>query len=272
VLFLSQSAVSHALGRLRKYLNDPLFVRDGQGVAPTPQAERLAPEIRAGLALLLQALQSRRAFDPARDLKRFSVAMPDEIEPAVLPQVAARLNALAPQMQLASVRLERRRLRSELASGRLDLAIDIARPPDADLDHALLLRDEFCVLSARSRPLDAAGYLAAHHVAVTSRRRGLAVEDFLLEGAGYQRRIGLRCQHYEAACRIVAASDLLLTLPRRLALTVNAAIGNAVAPLPVDLPAVELHLYWHRQMAEDPGNRWLREQLRALTAGVADSR
>src|SRR5690554_1241190 len=99
-LFLSQSAVSHALTRMREQLDDPLFVRDGQGVCPTPLANRLWPDIEQALELLQQALQRSNAFDPKRDLKQLTIAMNDEIEPLFLPKIMQWLQQHAPSAQL----------------------------------------------------------------------------------------------------------------------------------------------------------------------------
>jgi len=265
VLFLSQSAVSHALARLREQLGEPLFVREGRGVAPTPLAERLAPEIREALTLLQQAVHRTRQFEPGRDVVELAIAMNDELEPSLLPGLIERLRASAPKVRVASVRVERAKLERDLASGRLDLAIDVAQPTSAGLLHTPLLRDSFRVVSARRRKLDLAAYLAARHVTVSSRRTGLALEDLVLNRLGHQREIAVRCQHYEAACRIVAGSDLLLTMPRRHAEAIAASLGNHLLPMPLELPPLEIHLYWHRQTDLDPRGRWLREQLLALT-------
>ena len=86
-LFLSQSAVSHALSRMREQLDDSLFVRDGQGMRPTPLANRLWPDIEHALQLLQQAVQRSTAFEPSRDLKQLTIAMNDEIEPLFLPKI-----------------------------------------------------------------------------------------------------------------------------------------------------------------------------------------
>lgn len=268
VLFLSQSAVSHALARLREQLGDPLFVREGQGMTPTALAERLAPDVREALGLFRQAMHRSRDFDPARDILQFTLAMNDEIEPALLPALVQHLRATAPAIRIASVRLDRSTLKTDLASGRLDLAIDVAQPMPAELHHTVVMQDQFCVVSARRRRLTAASYLAAQHVTVSSRRTGLVVEDLVLSRLGHQRDIVLRCQHYETACRIVAETDLLLTLPRRQAESLNAAIGNHILAMPIDLPAIELHLYWHRQVDGEPGNQWLRSQLLSLATGA----
>ncbi|RKG99336.1 LysR family transcriptional regulator [Corallococcus sp. CA047B] len=268
VLFLSPSAVSHALARLREQLGEPLFVREGRGVAPTALAERLAPGIQDALALLQQAVHRTRHFEPARDVLHVALAMNEVLEPSLLPAWVERLRGRAPEARVTSVRLERTRLERDLASGRLDLAIDVAQPTGPDLRHAVLLRDELCVVAARRRRLTPATYLSAHHVAVSSRRTGLPFEDLVLGRLGHQRDVAVRCQHYEAACRIVAGSDLLLTMPRRHAEGLNAGLGNHLLAVPLALPPVDLHLYWHRQVDEDPKSRWLRAELLALSGEV----
>ncbi len=261
ILCLSQSAVSHAIGRLRMQLGDPLFVREGQGVVPTPLADRLWPDIQDALALFRQAVHRSQVFEPARDITQVTLAMNDELEPGILPVLVRALRAAVPEVRVSSVRLDRASLRADLAAGRLDCAIDIAQPVSPDLCHALLLQDDFVVVSRVSRVLDTEAYLAAQHVTVSSRRTGRAVEDLGLARLGLERQVVMRCQHYEAACRIVAESDLLLTMPRRQAEAINTAVGNVVLELPVPLAGIELHLYWHRQREADPANQWLRERV-----------
>lgn len=262
ILSLSQSAVSHALARLRERLGDPLFLRQGRGVVPTPRAEQLAPEIQAALSRLEEALRGGRGFEPARDLRRATLAMPDELEPIVLPLLAANIRAAAPEAVLASVRLDRGALRADLAAGRIDLCIDVARPTEPDVLHAPWRQHRLCVVSARARRLSVEAYLAADHVAVSSRRTGPTMEEFLLGRLGMQRRVALRCQNYEAACRVVAGTELLLTMPREHAELLRPTLGFRILSMPMDLPAIDLHLFWHRQADALPANRWLRECFR----------
>jgi len=264
ILCLSQSAVSHALGRLRIQLDDPLFVREAQGVIPTPLADRLWPDIQQALVLLRQSVHRSLDFDASRDISQVTLAMNDELEPSILPALVHSLRAHVPDMQVVSVRLDRANLRADLAAGRLDCAIDIAQPVSADLAHRLLLQDDFVVVSRLPRPLHMAAYLAADHVTVSSRRTGRAIEDIGLAKLGLERNIAVRCQHYEAACRVVAGSDLLLTMPRRQAEAINVLLGNTISPLPVVLAGIELHLYWHKQREVDPANAWLREKVLAV--------
>jgi DNA-binding transcriptional LysR family regulator len=270
-LALSQSAVSHALARLRRQVGDPLFRRQGKGVVPTLRAEQLAPSVQQALAGLRQAVQSGGSFEPRRDLGRLILAMRDEMEPILLPALCARLRTAAPQIAVASVRLDRAALKADLAAGRIDLAVDVAQSTDTELRHQPLLHDDFCVVSAPGRGrLSLRAYLDAGHIAVSSRRSGPAFEDFILNRRGLDRRVVLRCQSYEAACRIAANSDLLLTMPRRQASTLRSASAVRLLKPPLDLPPFETHLYWHRQMDQDPGSQWLRRVL--LETAAAQNR
>ncbi|MBL6749888.1 MAG: LysR family transcriptional regulator [Nevskia sp.] len=265
-LALSQSAVSHALARLRAQLGDALFVRQGFGVRPTPLATRLAPAVQEALAGLRSALQRGVGFDPAADLDNVAVAVPEEMEMIVLPPLVAHLRRIAPRVVVSSLRIRRGDLPADLASGRLDLAIDVARVTGAELRHAPLAKDPFCVLAAGRRRLSARDYMEAGHVAVSSRRSGPVMEDFILNRLGLHRRVLVRCQNYVAACRIAAASELLLTLPRRYAqiLSASAGLNLPLLPMPLEMPEMEIHVYWHRQSEEEPASQWLRAQLQKL--------
>lgn len=270
VLSLSQSAVSHALGRLRQRLGDPLFLRQGRGVLPTPRADALAPAVQQALGCLDSALRPGHRFDPAQDLRRVTLAMPDELEPIVLPALVSALRRRAPRASVASVRLDRAALRTDLAAGRIDLAIDVPRSVDAEVMHQPLIQHRYCVVGGRRLRLNTERYLAAEHVAVSSRRSGPTFEDFVLDRLGLRRQVALRCQNYEAACRVVAASDLLLTMPRRHAELLRPSLGFHILALPLQIPSIALHLYWHRQAESAPASQWLRRCFRELIS--ADGR
>lgn len=266
-LALTPSAVSHALGRLRAQLGDPLFTRQRRGIAPTALAVQLAPSVRESLSGLRRALSGRRDFDPRRDLGQLTLAMPGEVEAILLPALLRRLRRAAPQVVLTVAQLDRGRLRADLAAGRFELALDVAQPTEPDVEHERVMDDAFCVVaSRRRRRLDRAAYLAAQHVAVSSRRTGPTLEDAPVSAAGVQRRVVVRCQRYETACRIVAETDLLLTMPRRQAELRRRLFALRLFEPPVRLPPVQLHAYWLRETGDSPGSRWLRAALREVLA------
>ncbi|ULQ47478.1 LysR family transcriptional regulator [Flagellatimonas centrodinii] len=268
-LHLSPSAVSHALSRLRQQLDDPLFERHGRGVTPTALARRLTPEIHDALGRLEAALYRAHPFDPAQDLQQLRIAMPDELEPTLLPPLSARLRSAAPQARLDSVRIDRANLTADLAAQRLDLAVDVVRLNDPELRQQQIGDDQFCVVSrAGRRRLTRRDYLAARHVIVSSRRSGMALEDLHLQQHRISRQIALRCQLLEAACEIVAGSDLLLTLPRHHADAARQRYPLACFAAPVPLPPAALFCTWHRLRDADPALRWLRDQLPTMAAAA----
>lgn len=275
-LHLTPSAVSHALRRLREQLGDPLFVRDGRRMLPTPACQRLAPPLLETLAHLRQLLQQLEHFEPAQARQAFQIGMPYAIEAMLLPAIYRLLRERAPQATLSSVAYERRELGRTLAAGQLDIAIDVALPASEPVRHAALLQEPFCIAvrtrHALKRRPTLQQYLQARHVAVSGRASGTVVEDIALLNLGLQRKIALRCQNYHSACRVVAASDHLLTMPMGLA---RQMAGRALRllPLPFELPPVQPNLYWHANLAGDPANQWLRELVldacRNLAAGTA---
>ncbi|MFJ2452586.1 LysR family transcriptional regulator [Pseudomonas protegens] len=266
VLHLSQSAISHALARLRAQLDDPLFVREGYGVAPTPLAKQLAPGIQDALSGLRRSLNPAQAFDPLRDRRRFTLNMPEQLEPVILPLILAHLNRVASHLEVRSTSVHWADLKLEMIAGRIDLAIELSRLTDPQLQQQLLLQDSFCVMAGPgfSGELTVERYLAAEHVAVTSRRRGICVEDLALGHLGVVRRIRQHCQHFLTAAQLVAQGDGLLTLTRNNAQLINAGLGNRILDMPLTLPEVCLNLYWSKQVQNESANRWLREQLLEL--------
>lgn len=266
VLSLSQSAVSHALNRLLEQLGDPLFVREGRGVAPTPLARQLAPGIEDALSGLLRSVSRGQRFDPLRDRRTFSLNMPEQMEPVVLPMLIAHLQRVAPQLEVRSSSVHWAELKRELLAGRIDLAIEIARPTDAELRQQMLRQDPLCVVAGPgfSGELTVERYLAAEHVAVTSWRRGICVEDLALGHMGLVRQVRQRCQNYLSAVQLVAQGERLLTMPRQYAELINSGLPNRLLALPLALPPVTLNLYWAREAENEVGNRWLRDQLLQL--------
>ncbi|MDY3198826.1 MAG: LysR family transcriptional regulator [Pseudomonadaceae bacterium] len=277
VLHVSQSAVSHALSRLREHLADPLFVREGRGVAPTPMALRIAPAVLDSLDRLQQGIGWLQRFDPLRDQRTFTISLPEQLESAVLPPLLLRLRHLARHCRVHTAGVRWAELPLEMSAGRIDLAIQVARPAAAPLRQMQLISAPLCVLAGPqfSGELTAERYLAAEHIAVASWRRGLSFEDLALRHLGLVRNVVQRCQNYLAASQVVAGSDLLLTMSRLQAEQLNPALGHRVLDMPLPLPELGLSLYWHEEAEEDPANRWLREQILALiqnsSSGVSAS-
>ena len=267
-LHLTQPAVSHSLSRLREHFDDPLFSRQGNQMVPTPLARRFLESMRPGLTQVQSAVNQFHAFDPANQRKTYSLALRDILESTFLPQLMNRLEGF-PDLEISSQRIPRRDMETQLAAGKLDFAVDVLLPVSKQTAHERLRRDRLVVLARTGHPLTEGSltmerYLEAQHVLVSSRTEGPGIEDFELSRFGVQRQIRLRCQHYYAACRVVENSDLLLTMPETYARIIAERSDVRILTPPVDLPAIDVHLYWHKAYEREPALLWFREQLRQI--------
>ncbi|PWT70957.1 MAG: LysR family transcriptional regulator [Proteobacteria bacterium] len=265
-LSLTQPAISHALGRLRELFDDPLFSRQGKAMIPTPLARVMLDPVRQSLQGFEATLKRVDRFDPATSHKHFTIGMRDVRELTALPKLLSTIARTAPFVDIATVRTERKQLEAELAAGILDAAIDVRLALSDEVRRERIDEERLVVVMRPRHPhvrrqLDLKTYLAQEHVLVSSRRRGFGIEDYELSRHGLKRRIRLRCQHYFAACRVVAETDLILTMAERYARIVNPLFGNRLMPFPLSAPDYDAYLYWHVNADADPANRWLRKQL-----------
>jgi DNA-binding transcriptional LysR family regulator len=267
-LHLTQSAISHALARLRQIFSDPLFVRRGRSLAPTPLARKMIEPVRRAIREFEFGIVRIDSFDPARTRRRFVIGMRDPYEAPILPELLRAVCRTCPFIDLSVVRVVREDLVRELASGAIDVAVDIRLPLTDEIRRVSFMPGKFVVLARRGHPkvrrtLDLKTYLAQEHIVVTSRRRGQSAEEFELGRTNLRRRVRVRCQTNFAACRIVSQTDLLLTIPERYARTTNAIFRNQILPFPLKAPTLDGLLYWHETADSDAGNAWLRNQLLA---------
>jgi DNA-binding transcriptional LysR family regulator len=265
-LSLTQPAISHALGRLRDLFGDPLFLRQGKTMIPTPLARVMIDPVRQALQGFEATLKRVDRFDPATAHKHFTVGMRDVRELNMLPDLLRTITRTAPFIDIAVVRAERKQLEAELAAGTLDAAIDVRLALSDEVRRQLIGAERLVVVTRPRHPtvkreLDLETYLSQEHILVSSRRRGFGVEDYELSRQGFKRRIRLRCQHYFAACRVVSETDLILTMAERYARMVNRLFHNRVLPFPLEVPDYDAYLYWHVNAEADPANRWLRNLL-----------
>lgn len=265
-LNLTQPAVSHALARLRELFDDPLFVREGRNLAPTSLTKSLVEPLRQSLQALGALIEKGESFDPAKSETSFTVSMRDPMEVLILPRLMKRLVREAPGIDLRTVQMRRRGVENGLADGTLDAAFDVALPLSERIHRQRISADRFVVAARKGHPrvrpgFTLATYLAEKHVMVTSRRRGPGAEDIELGQHGQRRHVALRCRNYLAAIQVVAGSDLVLTMTARYASLLGAASGVRVLAMPLKMPTLDLFLYWHDRVHNDPANRWLRLQL-----------
>ncbi|HEX6244169.1 MAG TPA: LysR family transcriptional regulator [Polyangiales bacterium] len=281
-LGVTQSAVSHALRRLRELLGDPLLVRSGNAMLLTPRAEELVVPLRSGLLQLSRALSGPAAFDAATAQRAFTLASIDLFDLLAVPTLLGDVRREAPGVDLNVVSALDRRLPERLETGEVDLAVAVQiHVPGQEstisstpgLVQKALFRDHMvCFVRAGHPVLERSAarahkvpdaltlerYLALSHALISLGGEGPGVVDVALRERGLRRRIALRIPHFYSALTMVAASDLVLTAPSALAGVSGAAEVVALsAPLP--LPEHSVGLVWHERFNNEPGHRWLRE-------------
>ncbi|OZG74562.1 LysR family transcriptional regulator [Hahella sp. CCB-MM4] len=273
VLHLTQPAVSHALGRLREVLSDDLFIRTAKGMRPTPYADQLIGTVRQSLNQLQRGLQQSVEFSPERLNTQFRLSVRDMFEALLLPELIRNCRHAAPEVTFSCTRVPREQLLHDLASGRVDVAADILLGHDESIVHEKLSQDhQVCLLRkehpALNRDWSLAEMLKWPHALVSSREHGPGYEDVQLSRHGLQRKIGLRTPHFFSAALVVAQSDLVLCAPQRFAEILHRRLGLVIKPFPMTLAPLELYLYWHHSLDQEPAHRWLREQVKQAMGNI----
>ena len=268
VLNLSQPAISHALGRLRDRMGDPLFVRQGQRLVPTPLAQQMIGPVRDGLRAFERVMNTPSGFDPALAQLTFKLGMRSLMESTFLIPLTQILAERAPNIALESGPFDRRQMEVSLASGALNAVIDVFLPHADPVRRRLLTKSRSVVVARQSHPdiegaIDLDTYLAARHVIVTSRSQGLGPEDVALAREGLSRHIHVRCQQINSAMRLISTSNLLLTMSETFARRANLWFNHQILPLPIEAAEIDTYLYWHDTTDADPANAWLRSMVQA---------
>ncbi|HZD94728.1 MAG TPA: LysR substrate-binding domain-containing protein, partial [Candidatus Sulfotelmatobacter sp.] len=246
---------------------DPLFIREGASMVPTPFSRNMIADVRQALQILEVNLYENRNFDPAHTRRNFMVGFWELMESMVLPALARTLSRAAPEISVTSLRVKRREIEAELSSGALDLALDVPINMTESIRHKPLFSDRVVVVARQGHPalgheLDLETYLSQDHILVSSRRYGPSLVDAELNRKGKKRVIAMRCQNYFAACRVVSETDMLLTMPEHYAEMLNARFENRLHSFPLkSLQSLDIHMYWHESADNDPPNRWLREEI-----------
>ena len=264
-LHRSQPGVSVALGRLRDFFGDPLFVRSGNGMQPTPRATTLIESARAVLARIGSDIVAEPQFDPSRSSRAVTLVLSDVGEVVLLPTLIKRLRELMPEAMVRSVTLPPTEVALQLESGEVDLAIGYF--PDLkkySFYQQALYTDTFASLirsdhRMRADKLSIREYLQLEHAVVRAESRTEEVIESYLARRKIRRQVVLSTPHFASAPIIVAQSDLIVTIPEPLARYFSSvAAGVRVVQLPFDPPRIAIKQFWHRRFHHDARSRWLR--------------
>jgi len=268
---LSQPAMSHALNRLRYMLKDELFVRTPRGMVPTSRAEMLAQPLRNALSEMQHALEPA-AFDPSKSDRRFALAVNNYAAVVLAPPLVAAVSAAAPSVYLNLLPSGTLDIADRLDRGDLDLALGSLDSPGERFAASTLIEDEFVTVMRRGHPasrgkLTAKVFAALPHLEISSSREDTSFIDRWLKDQRLVRRIALRAPFLSAAA-ILAQSDAVATLSRRIA---QEFIRNHPLELrkpPYESPRLTTTMLWHRRLDRHPAHCWLRGVIVSTTKSL----
>lgn len=265
LLCIGQSAASHALQRLRQHLQDDLFVRAGSQMLPTPFAERIYPVIKNALFAIQSISIEKQSFDPSM-VQTLKIAIHDEIEPIILPKLVQHFHQLNLEVQFSSIKLDRKNVLTDLATQQIDFVIDLEQNFTDKIQFKTLVQDQF-VVCTQQQSMTAEIYFALPHIGVSSRRTGVLVEDIYLNRKQLSRQIFLRCQHYSTALQILAQqAAVILTIPKNMLAHLHMAEGLNIFEVPVELPNINIGMYWHKDVQENARHVFLRNEILKIFA------
>ena len=260
ILCITQSAASHALQRLRQHLKDDLFVRVSNQMLATPFAEQIYPVIKNALILIQSISMQKQSFDP-NSIQTLKVAVHDEIEPIIFPKLVEHFQKLNLIIQFSSIKLDRKTIITDLATQQIDFVIDLEQNLGEKIQFNKLAQDQF-VVCTQQKMMDEAIYLASPHIGVSSRRTGVLVEDIYLNRQQFSRQIFLRCQHYSTALQILTQEpQLILTIPKNILAHLRLAQNLNIFDVPVDLPYINMGMYWHKDLELNLRHQFLRSEI-----------
>lgn len=260
---LSQSAMSHSLNRLRHYFDDPLFIRTGRGMAPTPRAVELSASVFAIVETVRDQLVPLAGFDPSRAERMFCLCMTDMAELVFLPPIRKQFSELAPHCAIRTIQVPPKDVKGVLESGEADLAIgSIHSIPNELFQQRLFTHPYICIASsgnqAIGKSLTLEAYTRALHVVVSLSGRHEDAYDKIIEEFGIARKIAIMTPHFLVVPMLIENTDLIATVPRELGTVFAKYKFIKVWPTPIELPRFDLRQHWHPRYHHDAANRWLR--------------
>lgn len=282
-LGLSQSAVSHALGRLRYALNDDLFVRDPRGLKPTARSLEIGPQVHAALSQL-QAAFAPPSFDPATTDRRFTIVAGAYACAVLVPELVAQMAREAPKAELVIAEAASDLL-EQLDSRRADFVIGSVDSAPERLTHEILLRESLAWIVRTENPLprgpiSIADLLSIPHVVISRRSvegqgvsmraswEDLGAFEAALEKKGLKRQVGVTVPDTYSAMGVIRRSDMAALIPRRLAaLSTQSGVMRMVEP-PYPSPQVDLGMLYLTDRVADPAIAWMRGLLRSVAGGI----
>lgn len=271
-MFMSQSAMSNALTRLRDYFDDPLLVQVGRRMEVTPRAESMRSAIRDILVRIEATIDAQPEFCPEASTRTFNLLLSDYSLRVLMPTVFRLISAesstiklnLHAQTELPEVLLER---------GEIDLLISPAKFMSEDHPSALLYEDSYVAAAWKGgkygdTKMDQTTYQNASHAVMVPPNAAKSLETSLLAQAGIKRHIDVQTFSFTSLPHLITGTDRIATIHERLAKLIAPQAELVIYPIPVVLPPLRQMMQWHAYRDNDPGIIWLRKVLEQAAASL----
>lgn len=267
-LGIAQTSVSLALARLRRQFNDPLFVRTSAGMMPTPHALTLVPPLRQALELLRVATQQQVLFDPSTSNRHFHVAMTDISHLEFLPLLMNSIVQQAPGVRVDILRITGE-TSQQLESGEADLAVGFMPELEAGFYQQTLFEQSFSCVIRQDHPrikdeLTEDIFIEERHVVITAPGTGHDLVEQSLMRQRVERQVALSMPTLPGLGNLLANTDLIATVPDRVAKMLVSIAAVKLLPPPFPLPPFAIKQHWHARYQYDPANQWLRSTVAKL--------
>jgi DNA-binding transcriptional LysR family regulator len=263
-LGISQSALSHSLNKLRARFHDPLFVRAGAEMVPTPLAEKFADPIARSLAIIRNDVLNAVGFDPATTTRTFTVCVSEVGAIAMVPRILARLRQVAPQARLAPRSVPPELISEALESGSADLAVGYYPMLKASTYQQALCERTYVGIVRNDHPevgatLTLDQLYRIPMIRTTSVHAINTLLDAHMAEKGIKPTIALETSYVMALAFLTADSDWLALIPEELVATMQALAPVRPVAIPLALPPISIKHYWHQRYKDDEANRFLRQ-------------
>jgi DNA-binding transcriptional LysR family regulator len=266
ILDTTQSSISKTLGKLRAHFGDPLLVRVGLAMHPTPRAVELAQPLRGLLYASDTMRSSAQSFDPKSSSREFSVLVTEVGMIQLVPPLMRHLEKAGGELRLKAVPFDSRPLAARLEAGEADIALGVFPGAAPTMRRQRLYSDGYVSVVRKAHPrlgklANADMFLNERHIAVTSSNTGHAAHRVLeqvLASKLKHDRILVRVPSFVAAAFVASRTDGVATMPERLAKYLVDDLPLAFFRTPLTLPRIDISQFWHERVHEDRGHRWFR--------------
>jgi DNA-binding transcriptional LysR family regulator len=264
-LGLNQPAVSMTLARLRRYFKDPLFVNTHHGMEPTLHTTQIIQKLKEANDLIRGAITHRETFMPATSDHTFKISATDIGQVVILPGLMNRLRTVAPSVTVEFTNFTHQS-HFQLESGELDVALGFISPLESGFHRQKLFSERFVCIVRKSHPrikraLRQEDFERELHLIVTTSATGHNIVQKTLESLNVRRKVGLRVPNFLGLSTLISSTDLVATVPERLALVMAGLVPVHIFPPPFPIPTYDVMQYWHSRSDKEPANRWLRSLL-----------